>query len=475
VKATSLAGSPGTLGPLPGRTRILVASSPWTISRFIPTVFTELVGFGAELVFAAEAGKDPVPAELRDSPQATAAQLPIHREGDAGESVKLLRRMIDLNRFYDPRLVDSSWARHRTAVRALVSAGYPDARTAAEELASQSLPANVHAALTRGLGAIERQLPPPPQLVAAVEELGVDAILLVSRCSLGGSERDVLKVAQALDLPTTMLVWSWDNLSSKALLNEHPDRMLVWNERQVEEAVELHGFRREHVQALGAPNFDRFFVELEEQRTHPRPSRDRKTILYLGSSKNVCKQEPDVFLRWVAAVRASEDSVVRDARVVVRPYPGGGGWRRWRPDATDEFEVEPARKLEPGRLAGLLLDADVVVALNTSAELEAALAGRPVVTFRAGELAPGQEGSIHFEYLLEQHGGFVIDSRDLDEHVGNLARVLTGEADTGSLTGFAERFVRPEGLERPVSPLVAAAVLEYSRRAAPERPRLVAR
>ena len=94
---------------------------------------------------------------------------------------------------------------------------------------------------------------------------------------------------------------------------------------------------------------------------------------------------------------------------------------------------------------------------------------------RAGELAPGQEGSIHFEYLLERHGGFVIDSRNLDEHVGNLARVLKGEVNTGSLTRFAERFVRPEGLERPVSPVVAAVVLEHSRRTASERPRLVAR
>jgi hypothetical protein len=451
---------------VPGPTRILVASSPSSISRFIPTVFTELVGFGAELVFAGEAGKNPMPAELHDSPQASVVELPIHREGDAGESVKLLRRMIDFNRFCDPRLVNSSWARHRTAVRALVSAGYPDARTAADDLASHSLPANVHAALTRGLGAIERQLPPPPGLVAAVEELGVDAILLVSRCSLGGSERDVLKVAQALDLPTTMLVWSWDNLSSKGLLTEHPDRMLVWNERQVEEAVELHGFRREHVQALGAPNFDRFFVELEEQRTHSRTPRDRKTILYLGSSKNVCKHEPDVFLRWLAAVRASEDPVVRDARVVVRPYPGGGDWRRWRPDATDEFDVEPARKLEPGRLAGLLLDADVVVALNTSAELEAAIVGRPVVTFRAGSGAPGQEGSVHFRYLLEEQGGFVIDSPDLAEHVQTLSRALVGGPDRERQRAFVERFLRPRGLNRPVSPMVASTIIAIAEPAA---------
>jgi hypothetical protein len=297
--------------------------------------------------------------------------------------------------------------------------------------------------------------------VEAVDALRVDAILLVSRCSLGGTERDVLKVARALELPTTMLVWSWDNLSSKALLAEHPDRMLVWNERQVEEAVELHGVPRDRVLAIGAPNFDHFFAELEARRAEQRPSRDRKTILYLGSSKNISKEEPDVFLAWVDAVRSATDPTVRDARIVVRPYPGAGGWRQRPPAPSDQYEIEPAQKLEPDRLAALLLEADVVVALNTSAELEAVLAGIPVVTFRAGELAPGQEGSAHFEYLLEQHGGFVIDSGNLDDHVENVARVLRGEVDRQRLRSFAESFVRPAGLERPVSPLVAAAVLEH--------------
>jgi hypothetical protein len=450
----------GTLGAMLEPTRILVACSPWSLAKFIPSVFTELVDLGAELVFAAEDGKVPVPAELRSDPRATAVELPIRREGSAGDSVKLLRRLIDLNRFLDPKLSDSSWARHRTAVRALVTAGHPEARAAADELASQRLSPDVHAALTKALNEIEWRLPPPGGLVETVDTLDLDAILLVSRCSLGGAERDVIKIARALGLPTTMLVWSWDNLSSKAILNEHPDRLLVWNERQVDEAVDLHGFPRERVRALGAPNFDRFFAELEAVRARPRGPNDRKTILYLGSSKNISREEPEIFLAWVDAVRSATDPTVRSARIVVRPYPGAGGWRQRPPAPSEQFEIEPARKLEPDRLAALLLDADVVVALNTSAELEAVLAGVPVVTFRAGERAPGQEGSAHFEYLLEQHGGFVIDSRNLDDHIENLARVLSGDVDTQRLRSFAESFVRPAGLELPVSPLIAAAVLE---------------
>jgi hypothetical protein len=84
-----------------------------------------------------------------------------------------------------------------------------------------------------------------------------------------------------------------------------------------------------------------------------------------------------------------------------------------------------------------------------------------VLTFRAGAGAPGQEGSMHFRYLLEDAGGFVIDAGDLDEHVRALSRVLGGDFDAGRQRAFVERFLRPAGLDRRVSPIVASAILRH--------------
>jgi hypothetical protein len=441
--------------------KLLVSSSPWSLARWLPGVVGELLDRGTQLVVASPEGTDPLPELAHGHSDVSVVELPFDPPRAPMTDVRLFRALTDLVRFYRPELAEAEWPRRRAAQRTLDFAGHPNGREAAGRLAAVQVPPDVQAQAEEVLTAIERHIPADPELLAAVEALDVDAVLLISRCSLGGVERDLLKVARTLELPSLMLLWSWDNLSSKAVLHEHPDHLLVWNELQVDEAERLQGVPRDRVHALGAPSFDEFFAALE---TVERPARHGKTILYLGSSKNISREEPEVvFPEWLAAVRGAPDAVVRDANVVVRPYPGGGAWRRWRPEPAD-FTVERGKKLAPAGLARALAAVDAVVALNTSGELEAAIAGLPVVTFRAGAGAPGQEGSVHFRYLLEQNGGFVIDSRDLDEHVENLGRVLRGGHDRERQRAFVERFVRPRGLGRPVSPAVADTILEHAAR-----------
>ena len=68
-----------------------------------------------------------------------------------------------------------------------------------------------------------------------------------------------------------------------------------------------------------------------------------------------------------------------------------------------------------------------VVGLNTSAELEAGIVGRPVFTILAGEHAEGQQGTIHFQYLLKERGGFVEVAPDFEAHRRQFAAAVRGE------------------------------------------------
>ena len=82
------------------------------------------------------------------------------------------------------------------------------------------------------------------------------------------------------------------------------------------------------------------------------------------------------------------------------------------------------------------------------------------MTFRAGSRADGQEGALHFRYLLEANGGFVVDAPDLDAHVRVLSPLLQAEWNPDATRRFLERFLRPAGLEQPVCQIVAEKIIE---------------
>ena len=440
-------------------------ATPAALVRSMPDVFDELLGQGAELLFAAKGAKSVrIPEEIAGDPRVDVAVLPLRRKDDDAGAVRLFRSICDLAWSLEPAMAGMPWTRTRAAERALRLLEHPDAEMLSQKVDNLDLPEPVAEALSVALARIEGLLPPETDLEQEIRGLGVDGIFLLTRCVRYGPERDVIKVARRLGIPSAMLVFSWDNLSSKAVLNERPDRLLVWNDVQAREAVELHGIALERVSVVGAANFDRFFSEVKavQQVGSAREKDDCATILYLCSSTNVVAQEPAVLARWIAALRSSDDPRLRAARVLVRPHPGKGTkvFESWA--APDDRVVLTMPHGKTARLASALAEADAVVALNTSAEIEAAIAGRPVLTFRAGADAPGQEGSGHFHYLLEANGGFVIDAPELREHLRRLAAVLQGQRDEAAAARALERFVRPAGLAQTVSPLVASAVLELA-------------
>jgi hypothetical protein len=438
----------------------VLALSPAGLIGTISDVLTELLDSGIELSISGRKLESlRVPEEVLEHPSASLVELPLMRGGEAGKAVAMLRTAADLTRFLDPDLAEEGLrARVRIARRLLKLLG-ADYKRLSPQAAGVLVPREAQQRLAAVFRELERMLPPPPGLEDAIAALDVHAVLLVTRCTVGGFEPDVIKVARRLGLPSLMIVASWDNLTSKAILAEHPDRLIVWNETQLSEAVEHHGIPADRVLALGAPCFDRFFAELKNQVQPAARTEGRSAILYLGSSPNVAQDEPAIFDRWLQALRSSGDPRLARAEITVRPHPGAHTWRRWKWADAHLNLLLPREKREPATLAQLLASADVVVALNTSAELEAAISGTPVVTFRAGADAPGQEGTVHFRYLLREHGGFVIDAVTLDEHVKRLGCVLRGDDRGGDEQRFVERFVRPAGLTRPASPLVASAIL----------------
>ena len=97
-----------------------------------------------------------------------------------------------------------------------------------------------------------------------------------------------------------------------------------------------------------------------------------------------------------------------------------------------------------------------VVGLNTSAFIEAGIAGRPVLAILPEEFRDSQEGTIHFHYLMTTAGGMLETSRSLDEHERQLREAMAGPRDQRHAE-FLRAFIRPRGLDVPATPAFADA------------------
>ena len=283
--------------------------------------------------------------------------------------------------------------------------GWPDPPVAIDAAVREHLEAS--------LAELEALLPPDPGVVRYLGELDPDAVLVTPVIRPGLHQTEVVKAARLLGIRSGFPVYSWDSLSNKGRLHAVPDRLYAWNDVHRREAIELHGVDEEQVVVIGAPHWDGFF-ELE-------PSEDRQAlcsrygldparpiVLYLGSTRTVCHDEPEVVEGWLDTLRTGPASL-REANVLVRPHPGDADeprWADWSPPGP-----RAARSTRSGKADQTLFDelfhADAVVGLNTSAQIEASILGKPVYTFSAGAAAAGQEGSLHFYYLLEDQGGVV--------------------------------------------------------------------
>jgi hypothetical protein len=299
-----------------------------------------------------------------------------------------------------------------------------------------------------------------------------DVLVVSPHLMPGALHSEYIKSARAVGIPTCVCIASWDNLSSKQLLREIPDRVVVWNETQRDEAEEIHGVPRDRIVITGAQCFDLWFD------WQPRPRAefarrvgldpDRPYVLYLGGSlfPGELTEAEYVRDRWLPALRRTPG--LADFGVLVRPHPSRmpewsssgleqvEGVAMW-PRGGDEMPVDQLARAD---YFDSIHWSDAVVGLNTSAMIEAAIVGRSVLTFLVPEFAQSQAGTFHFDYLLTVGGGLPRFARSLDEHLEQLRATVAGDDAEAAERNrrFIEAFVRPHGLGRAATPLLADAI-----------------
>ena len=299
---------------------------------------------------------------------------------------------------------------------------------------------------------------------AELERRRPRALVLSPLVQLHSRQAEWVRSARRLGIPTMLCVYSWDSLTSKGLVHVQPDRLAVWNDAQRRDAADLHGVDPDSVVVTGAWPYDHWFewqpsrsrAELCQQLGLPP---EEAIVLYVCSSRFIAERERPAVVRWVDALRRSEDPRVANLNVVVRPHPlNGGEWREpsglpgvwiFPPGGADPVD-EPSRADYFDSIA----HADAVVGVNTSALVESTIIGRPVLALPSSEFRSSQEQLPHFRELM----GAVRVSDSMAEHVAQLSETLSHPADAARRARFVEEYSRPRGDAPPPTELVAQAI-----------------
>jgi len=196
---------------------------------------------------------------------------------------------------------------------------------------------------------------------------------------------------------------------------------------------------------------------------------DRPFLLYLCSSRKIAREEVEFVERWIGEVRS--DPWMEDFGVVVRPHPyHAEQWNGHDLSRLGEATVWPLGRIEPtdretaSDFFDSIYHSAAVVGVNTSALIETAIVGRPVLSLLAPEFEQSQEGTLHFDHLRPENGGPLTIASNFAEHREQLAVALDPAGGAAErLRSFVSSFVRPRGLDVAATPLLVDTLEETAR------------
>jgi len=451
--------------------KILVAALHVGYYRNLEPVMNELASRGHTLYLGSERHPSALKGEtivdrIAARPNVTQGDVP-RREKDSFFLMSKIRLALDYLRYLDPAYAATSALRQRAVVRTATGVVWLLSRWPFSRV-------NGRRWLQRVLDRIDHAIEPSPAIEKFLDEQRPDVLLVTPLVGLvPSSQLDLLRSARARGIPTGVCVWSWDHLSSKAIIRDWPDRLFVWNDTQKGEAIDMHGIPASRIVVTGAQSFDLWFDRL--------PSRERSdfakqvglpdapfvmwvcSALFPGSPS-----EAEFVMRWVEHLRASTDPRTRDVAVLIRPHPSrtkeweGVDWARF--GRTALWGGNPIDDQSRADYFDSLYHSSAVVGLNTSAFIEAGIVGRPVMAILPEEFRANQEGTLHFRYLQTVGGGLLTTARTLEEHVQQLSRMLIGPPSDviARQQRFVSAFVRPHGLAVSATKVMADAIEELA-------------
>ena len=317
-------------------------------------------------------------------------------------------------------------------------------------LAGFAGPAGRRSTLSVVLQALERCLRPPAEVERFLAEQAPDVLIPDASAPDRHAHADYLRAAKRLGIHTVFPVRGWDNLTNKGLLRDAPELMLVWNE------TPGPGGRRAPSRTTGPHPADRRCRRATTgsagaRAAIARRSAGRSDFVPTGRSCSTCARRgsslattrPRSSGGWIeGCVRAG--GLLAEAGFLIRPHPLNAA--QWADFGSDEdgvrvwprFGEAPHDEASRRNFFDSIFHAAAVVGINTTAQIESAIVGRPVHTLLADEFRDTQQGTLHFHYLQADEFGHLLVGQDVRGACGAVGGVAAWPT-----SGRSERALPP--------------------------------
>ena len=211
------------------------------------------------------------------------------------------------------------------------------------------------------------------------------------------------------NLPSFIYTLSWDNLSTKGFFSIRPKKIFIWNKMHEEDAKKIQKFKSNEIIKCGSLFFEKWienFNDIEKNQSQIIDSisilNNKKYILYLGSSKNIAKDETKVVEEILEIIKIKN----LNYKVFIRPHPANNEpFNKLKQNQNIIYLENNLPEAEKDILFfyHLIKNASGVFGINTSAMLEVMLLGKYCNTTLIKEYYRTQQKAQHFKFIASLH------------------------------------------------------------------------
>lgn len=296
----------------------------------------------------------------------------------------------------------------------------------------------------------EKFVPTNPEVGEILEKHKPDLVLLPD--VVFPIDRIFMRAAKKMNYFIIGLVRSWDNLTSKGVVQILPDRLVVLNSIMVQEAIKYVGIPEKKIYVSGSPQYDIYF-----NKKFPKVSKkdffaqlgipeDRRVILCAPFFNDYTKSAVKIINTLTYAIK--NGGLPEDVHLLVRFRPNSSEIPEGRLNFSEHLTTTKPCQLYFDNVGGLVTqdheftDADVELLFNSlyfsdvtintisTLSIDAAALDKPVINIRfdAEKNCPKKHsveqmvGHDHYE-AIERSGGVAL-AHSMDKLIGQLNEYL---------------------------------------------------